>query len=198
MMQQLHRFLEKVSRRAVWAGGIALLVSAFIVTIDVLMRKFFSITMSGSDEISGYVFAASTTWAYSFCLLHRANVRIDALYNFLPRAVKAILDVGGAVLLLVYMGILTKHATFVFLESWANNSVSVTTLQTPLWIPQLLWLGGLYLFISTLIFVCLHSLIGLLQGDLNRVQMAVGVRSVEDEVLEETHGMGVHLKTGST
>lgn len=195
-MQQLHRFLEKVSRLAVWAGGIALLVSAFIVTVDVLMRKFFSITMSGSDEISGYVFAASTTWAYSFCLLHRANVRIDAFYNFLPRPVKAVLDVGGAVLLLTYMGILTKHATLVFLESWANGSVSVTTLQTPLWIPQLLWVGGLYLFMLTLIFVCLHSLIGLLQGDLKRVQMTVGVRSLEDEIMEETHGMGTDLKTG--
>jgi TRAP-type C4-dicarboxylate transport system permease small subunit len=195
-MQQIHGLLEKISRRAVWAGGLALLIAAFIVTVDVLMRKFFSITMSGSDEVSGYVFAASTTWAYSFCLLHRANVRIDAFYNFLPRPVKAVLDVVGAILLLLYMGILTQHATNVFLESWANGSVSVTTLQTPLWIPQLLWIGGLYLFMLTLIFVCLHSLIGLLSGNLNRVQMTVGVRSLEDEIMEETHGMGANLKTG--
>ena len=195
-MQQLHILLEQISRRAVWIGGLALLFAAFIVTIDVFMRKFFSITMSGSDEVSGYVFAASTTWAYSFCLLHRANVRIDAFYNFLPRAVCAVLDVVGAILLLIYMGVLTERATHVFLESLANGSVSVTTLQTPLWIPQLAWVCGLYLFLITLIFVCLHALIGLLRGDLVRVQLTAGVRSLEDEIMEETHGMGINSKMG--
>tara|TARA_R110002096_G_scaffold195143_2_gene377764 strand:+ start:1346 stop:1939 length:594 start_codon:yes stop_codon:yes gene_type:complete len=195
-MHQLHGFLVGVSRWAVWAGGLALLISAFIVTVDVFMRKFFSITMSGSDEISGYVFAASTTWAYSYCLLNRANVRIDALYNFLPRPVRAVLDVVGVTLLLGYMGVLTERATGVFQESWANGSVSVTTLQTPLWIPQLLWLAGLYLFMLTLVFVTITALVGLLKGDLDRVQMTAGVRSLEDEIKGETHGMGAKFKTG--
>ena len=74
----IHAALDKLSRIAVWFGGIALLISAVIVTLDVLSRKIFGVTMSGSDEISGYVFAASTTLAYSYCLINRANIRIDA------------------------------------------------------------------------------------------------------------------------
>ena len=195
-MHHLHAFLFRISRWAVWAGGLALLISAFIVTVDVFMRKFASVSMTGSDELSGYVFAASTTWAYSYCLLNRSNVRIDALYNFLPRPVRAVLDVVGVTLLLLYMGVLTERATGVFMESWANNSVSVTTLQTPLWIPQLIWLAGLYLFMITLIVVAITALLGLLKGDLERVQMTAGVRSLEDEIKGETHGMGANFKTG--
>ena len=76
-LDSIHRFLKVVSNWAVWLAGLALLLCAFMVTVDVFFRKYLNMTMSGSDEISGYVFAASTTWAYSYCLLNRSNVRID-------------------------------------------------------------------------------------------------------------------------
>ena len=131
-----------------------------------------------------------------YCLLHRANVRIDAFYNFLPRPVRAVLDVVGVILLLGYMGVLTEKAIGVFAESWANNSVSITTLQTPLWIPQLLWLSGLILFMLTLVFVSLYALMNLLRGDLAGVQRIAGVRSIEEEIDEETHGMDLKKQAG--
>ena len=108
---QVHSALQLASRWLVWLGGVALLISAIIVTVDVLCRKFIGVTMSGSDEISGYVFAASTTMAYSYCLLHRSNVRIDALYNLLPKPVTATLDVIGLSLLLYYMWVMTNAAS---------------------------------------------------------------------------------------
>ena len=195
-MQQLHALLGRISRYAVWVGGAALLGAAVLVTLEIFLRGAFNVSIGGADEISGYIFAASTTWAYSFCLLHRANVRIDAFYNFLPRPVRAVLDVVGTVLLLGYMGILTESALNVFLESWANNSTAITTLQTPLWIPQLFWLAGLMLFMVTLIVVALYSLLTLLRGDIAGVQRIAGVRSIDEEVAEETHGMGPKAPAG--
>ena len=153
MFKAIHSRLEKISQYAVWLGGAALLAAALMVTVDVFCRKFFSITMSGSDEYSGYVFSATTTMAYSYCLLHRSNVRIDALYNLLPRWLTAVLDVIGLSLLLYYMSIMNYFAVISFHDSWVNNSVSITTLGTPQWIPQLFWVSGLALFFITLIFV---------------------------------------------
>jgi TRAP-type C4-dicarboxylate transport system permease small subunit len=150
-MAAIHAKLETLSRWLVWAGGAALMVAAIIVTIDVLCRKFLGVTMSGSDEISGYVFAASTTWAYSYTLLHRSNVRIDALYNLLPRPVTAVLDVIGLALLLYYMWFMTSTAVLAFLESWELNSVSITTLETPQWIPQFFLGNG-----SGRVFLCFN------------------------------------------
>ncbi len=196
MLQRLHGALEHISRIAVWCGGAALLVAAVIVTVDVLLRKTFSITMSGSDEISGYVFAASTTWAFSYCLLHRANVRIDALYTFLPRPVRAVLDIIGAALLLLYISLLTDKAIDVFVTSWENDSVSISTLAVPLWIPQLAWVAGLMLFMVTLVFVTLYALVGLVRGDLDRVQIVAGVPSMEEGIEEEVHGMGAKTRAG--
>ena len=197
MFAAVHVRLERISQYAVWAGGAALLASALMVTVDVLSRKIFSVTMSGSDEYSGYVFSATTTWAYSYCLLHRSNVRIDALYNLLPRPVTAVLDVIGLGLLMYFMSIMTYYAFVSFHGSWVNNSVSITTLGTPQWIPQLFWVAGLTLFFVTLTFVVIYALVALLQRNWDLVAKIAGVPSIEEVMDEETHGIDVALASGS-
>jgi TRAP-type C4-dicarboxylate transport system permease small subunit len=189
MLQTIHDRLDRISLLAVWAGGGALMLCAIMVTIDVFFRKFFSMTMSGSDEITGYVFAASTTWAYSYCLLRRANVRIDAVYNFLPTIVRCLLDLTGLLLLLWFMVVLTNQAITVFTTSWEHNSVAITTLATPLWIPQLFWVAGLVLFIVTLVFVIVYALTLMARRDWAGFRRVAGTLSVEEEIQEETAGM---------
>ena len=198
MLESIHSRLERISQLAVWVGGAALLAAALMVTVDVLSRKIFNITMSGSDEYSGYVFSATTTWAYSYCLLHRSNVRIDALYNYLPRKVAAILDVVGLLLLFYFMSIMTYYAMVSFVDSWVNNSVSITTLGTPQWIPQLFWVAGLILFFVTLIFVVVYSIIALLQRNWDLVARVAGVPSIAETMQEETHGIDVALVSESS
>ena len=198
MLESIHSRLERISQLAVWVGGAALLAAALMVTVDVLARKIFSVTMSGSDEYSGYVFSATTTWAYSYCLLHRSNVRIDALYNYLPRKITAILDVVGLLLLFYFMSIMTYYAMVSFVDSWVNNSVSITTLGTPQWIPQLFWVAGLILFFVTLIFVVVYSIIALLQRNWDLVARVAGVPSIAETMQEETHGIDVALVSESS
>ena len=190
-LDAIHHALQRISLWAVWIAGLALLLSAVMVTVDVFSRKFFSVTMSGSDEVSGYVFAASTTWAYSYCLLNRSNVRIDVLYNFLPVTVRAVLDVVGVALLLYYMSYLMRKAFGVFWTSWTGNSISTTTLQTPLWIPQLMWFLGLALFVVTLSFMLLYTLVALIRRDTALVQRVAGAMSAQEEIVQETHGLDV-------
>jgi TRAP-type C4-dicarboxylate transport system permease small subunit len=188
---KIHHALKELSRWLVWLGGGALLISAIIVTVDVISRKFIGITMSGSDELSGYVFSASTTMAYSYCLLHRSNVRIDAFYNMMPQALRATLDVIGLALLMYYMWFMTEAGVLAFLESWELNSVSITTLETPQWIPQFFWMAGLVLFFAMLIFVTLYSLVALLQRNWDLVGRIAGIPSIADVIEEETHGVDV-------
>ena len=190
-LDAIHKFLKTVSNWAVWIAGLSLLLCAIMVTVDVLFRKFFSMTMSGSDEVSGYVFAASTTWAYSYCLLNRSNVRIDVLYNFLPIRIRAILDMVGIALLLVYMAYLTRKAFDVFWTSYTGNSVSNTTLLTPLWIPQLAWFLGLLLFVITLTFMLLYTTVALLRREPELVQRIAGAMSTEEEIVTEVQGLDV-------
>jgi TRAP-type C4-dicarboxylate transport system permease small subunit len=196
MLAVIHERLEHYSRVAVWIGGATLMAAAMMVAVDVMSRKFLGMTMSGSDEYTGYVFSATTTWAYSYCLLHRSNVRIDALYSRLPKQVTAILDVVGCLLFVYYMAYMTYYAGLAFTDSYVNNSVSITTLGTPQWIPQLFWFTGLAMFFLTLIFMTIYAIIGLLQGNWELVARIVGVPSIAEVMEEETQGQDVVLATG--
>ncbi len=188
MFATIHETLKRISTYAVWISGAALMISAIIVTVDVLFRKFVGWTMSGSDEVTSYVFAASTTWAYSYCLLHRANIRIDAVYNLLPRFVRNLLDLLGIFLLLFYMAVLTDRAIVTLQDSLDYGSVSNTTLTTPLWIPQLAWVSGLVMFMITLVFVGAYAATAMIKGDGAKVTAIVGILSIEEEIEEETRG----------
>ncbi len=196
MLETIHKRLEYFSRFAVWICGAALMGAAIMVAVDVISRKFTGWTMSGSDEYTGYVFSATTTWAYSYCLLHRSNVRIDALYSRLPKQVTATLDVVGCILLLYYMAYMTYYSWVAFEDSYVNNSVSITTLGTRQWIPQLFWFTGLATFFLTLIFVTLYAIVALLQRNWALVARIAGVPSIAEVMQEETHGQDVVLATG--
>ena len=198
MIAKIHERLEYFSRFAVWICGATLMAAPLMVAVDVVSRKFFGLTMSGSDEYTGYVFSATTTWAYSYCLLHRSNVRIDALYSRLPKQATAVLDVVGCILLLYYMCYLTFYAGLAFVESYENNSVSITTLGTRQWIPQLFWFTGLAMFFLTLIFVTLYAIVALLQGNWELVARIAGVPSIAELMEEETQGQDVVLAAGDS
>ena len=97
-------------------------------------------------------------------------------------------------MLLFYMGYLTSKAVDVFFTSWERDSVSITTLSVPQWIPQLLWLSGLCWFVITLSFLLVYVLVSLVLGDVTTVQKVAGAMSAEKKIDEETQGMDAMRK----
>ena len=187
MLDSLLRRLATVSRYAVWAGGAMLIFAAFMVTTDVLIRATTGRSMGGSDEISGYLFAVSTSWAFAHALLHRVNVRVDALYLLMGRSVQAVLDVLGVATLAVLVFVVTWRAVWVFEYSASYWAKSITPMQTPLAIPQFFWLLGLLLFSAALIVVLLRCLIAVARWDRAAIERLVGARTLKEEVEEEIH-----------
>lgn len=184
----LHK-LNSTTRIAVWVGGAMMFFAAFMVTIDVLCRKLLGISLAGSDEISGYLFAISTAFAFPFALLQKANVRIDVVYLQCPRRLRALLDLLGISLLTVFCVIVTWRAALMVGVTWENNSHSITPLHTPLIIPQGLWLLGWCLFCFTLLFVMFGMVSAFVRGRLDDLEALGGAPSMEDEIKEETSGL---------
>jgi TRAP-type C4-dicarboxylate transport system permease small subunit len=177
---------EVVSQRLVWLSGALLILSAFIVTIDVFARKIFGVSMAGSDELSGYAFGIATMLSLSFALIHRSNIRVDALYQFFPKPLRAILDVVGLALLVSFIGYMAWRGYFLLADSIAYQSRSITPLRTPLVIPQGAWFVGMAFCVVTGVSLLIASLIAVLRGDWNYVQRLLGVKSVDEQIEEET------------
>lgn len=192
-MNILDRWLALASllaRVGVWFGGLLVLASAFLVAYDVIVRKLFSITIGGADELSGYAFAIGTTWALAFTLLQRANVRVDALYIRLPAWLCGVLDVAALLVLGLFVGLLTWQAWAVLDTSLAFDARATTPLQTPLWIPQSLWVAGLALFAFTWLPLLLRAFLALLAGDLATVRRLAGARTIEEDAASEASHLG--------
>ena len=178
-------FADRISHYAIWAGGTMVLASAILVSVDVLLRKLFLVSLGGADELSGYAFAIGTTWALAFTLLRRANVRVDALYIHLPQAICAVLDIVALIAFGGFLALLTWQAWDVLDTSLAFNAHATTPLATPLWIPQALWLIGLVFFLFTMLPLLLRSLFALLGGDLAKVRSLAGARTIEEDAADE-------------
>ncbi|RTZ41698.1 TRAP transporter small permease [Candidimonas sp. SYP-B2681] len=184
-VNQLLKVATSLSRFAMWVAGGLTLASAIYISADVIARKFLSFSLGGSDELSGYAFAISISWALSFATLQRANIRIDALYQLLPVRISAMVDWIALVCLGVFIVFLTRYAGDVAGQSWANNSTANTILATPLWIPQYLWVAGLVWLCVVLALMLLRSSLALVTGDLDTVHRICGIRSTREEAEEE-------------
>jgi len=187
MLDHLHKSLAGTARWAAILGGFALMICAFMVTADVLSRKFLGVTMRGSDEITGYVFAGVTTWAYAHCLFTRSNIRIDVAYLKVGKRVRGTMDIVGLGLLSTYIFVLSRSAWDVLHVSWSYNYTSTTPLAVPLWVPQSVWFGGLAFMMLCCLVLMAASLRHLIAGRWQALSALIGVRSVEQDIKEETH-----------
>lgn len=176
---------EVLSRGAVWVGGGLMLASVGLICFDVLTRKLFHMAHSGSNELSGYAFAISTSWALAFGMLQKINVRVDVLYRLLPPRVGALLDLASVVLMGIFIGYLTYYAAFVAITSWEQGASANTSLGTPLWIPQGLWVIGMVWMFVILVLMLLRATLALITGDYPTIAQICGQRSTQDEAEEE-------------
>ena len=175
---------RRLSRAAVWAGGALTIASVLLITYDVIARRLLGVTVGGADELSGYAFAISVTWALAFTALDRANVRIDVLYQYLPVRLSAFLDWLALVSLGVFAVLLSWHASQVALVSWTGHATANTPLGTPLWIPQSLWAAGMVWFVIVLALMLVRASVALVTGDIPTLKAIAGVKTAVEEADE--------------
>ncbi|MFC4270466.1 TRAP transporter small permease subunit [Sneathiella chungangensis] len=186
MINRLLGSFEAISKRLVWLGGIMLIGAAFLVTIDVFARKFLNISLAGSDELSGYAFGMSTSLAFAYALLSRANIRVDAFYHLFPRWGRVASDIIGLALLLGFIGLIAYLGFNLLTDSFFHGSRSITPLRTPLAIPQTVWWLGLAFALLTGLLILVASLHAVFRKDWATIQRLVGVKSVDEQIDEET------------
>lgn len=184
----MDRLIERVhtlARYGVWFGGGLILLAAFVVSFDVVIRKLFNISLGGADEFSGFALAIGSAWAFGFALLERGHVRIDSIYTILPRPVCAVLDILGLSVFGIFMSLMAWQGTGVFLESVKNSTVTLSAIAWPLRYPQFLWVAGLWWFVVIVALLWIRAVLTIVRGDFLLVQKQIGSKTVQEEVNEE-------------
>jgi TRAP-type C4-dicarboxylate transport system permease small subunit len=179
------RVIGKLAELGAWMGGTLLVAVAFLVTVEVVLRRFFGIGLAAASELSSYTLAIAAAWGFSYALVHRAHVRVDAAVRLLPRPLVAWVDLVAMGALTIYAYLLVVHGWEVFHQSWLRNSRAMTPLLTPMWIPQGAWWLGLCLFLVACVATLGFALYRTLCRQWREANELVGVVTVEEEAESE-------------
>ena len=153
--------LKKNSEYFIYFCGILLFASVLLISADVVLRKFFSFSFGGADELSSYVLGILISWSLSYVLFEKMHIRIDIIHNKVSLRVNHLFDVIAMSFTFCFSVLLTYYSFDVLYTSILKNSTANTPLGTPLWIPQGIWWLG-FLFFS---LVCQRYLIEKIGGN---------------------------------
>jgi len=186
MLDRLLSSTHTLSRVLVWVGGVLILGSAFLVTVEVFLRKLFNVSIGGADELSGYAFGVATSLGLAFALFERAHIRVDALYTLFPTPLKLAASLFGLVLLIGFAGVITWTAWSMVADTLHHGSRSITPMRTPLAWPQIPWLFGWIFFIFSGFLILLVAIRAILQKDVAKADALIGMKTVEQQIEDET------------
>ena len=166
-------------------SGYACLGLSFLIVAEILGRKFLNVSIQGVDEIGGYVVAITSAFGMALTTFDRGHTRIDVLLSRLPMRLRVLLNVLAYLALAAASAFIAYMAWSTLSDSLRFGAVSPTPLQTPLWLPQSLWVAGFTLFCLTAIWMALHGVMALRQG-LVAAERALAPPTVAEEVEEAT------------
>ncbi|MDN3522777.1 TRAP transporter small permease subunit [Halomonas ramblicola] len=195
---QPYLLARRLAHGAAIAAGYAALGLSLLITFEVLARKLFGFSLQGVDEIGGYVLAIGVSFSFAYALLHRAHTRVDVLLTRLPGWLQAPLNVLAMLMLAAFSSFMLWRAIETLGETLEFGSLASTPLQTPLWIPQGLWVIGLGVFTILTVLLAARALLLLVGGRLAILDRDYGPRTTDDELDEarQDYGGGTPAEPG--
>ena len=174
---------QRISRILAWiGGGIILFGCAGLITIDVITRYVFKRGMVESFEISSYALAACIGLGMGFTVTSKANIRVDILLDALPDPVRVICDIIASLSLAVVAAALAWYSFGTLRQSYAMGARSVSSLQTPMILPQGIWWIGLFWFACMAALIPLQAIGRLIRRDRRGFDALVGSLRVSEEI----------------
>lgn len=184
-MERAMNLARRLCQMGLWFGGALVLLAALLIGVDVVLRKFFQMSIGGADEIAGYGLALGTSWGLGATLLDRAHIRIDSLYVVFPRWLRLTLDLVGLALFLGFFGLVALRGWDVVEQSWISSSRSHTALETPTVIPQFLWVAGFAILLAAGILLIVQAVLLMARGEYGAATRVISTRSAAEEVEDE-------------
>ena len=165
-------------------GYLCIALSIFI-SIEVILRKLFSTSLQGADELGGYVLAITSSIAFCVALIGNSHIRIDLVHYKFPQKMQAILN-WTAKLSILFLALLLAYTSFgVLQETISYGSTAPTPWATPLKYPQFFWFLGLVLFSLLALYYFYSATRLLVTGRWDDLRILFQPKGSADEVKEE-------------
>ncbi|MBE0586209.1 MAG: TRAP transporter small permease [Desulfofustis sp.] len=165
-------------------GYLCLGLSLFV-SVEVVMRKAFSKSLQGADELGGYVLAIGSTLAFCIALIGNNHIRIDIFHYKFPARMQAWLNWIAQLAMFFIAFLLAFSAVQVLMETISYGSTAPTPWATPLHYPQIPWTIGLVIFFALACYYLINATWLLVTGRWDKLRVLYQPKGSADEVKEE-------------
>ncbi|MFP3342808.1 TRAP transporter small permease [Halomonas sp. SIMBA_159] len=165
--------------------GSVMLLLALLITLETLIRKFFSLSLGGVDELGGYAIAIAAPLAFCVAMVEQSHIRINLLHMRLNTRTQAILNALAALSMGLLAAFLLYFTVQTVLDTQMYGSIAQTPWATPLIYPQIVWLVAMLAFGVAAALLSAKALYLLLKRDWKTLNQNFGPSSATDELEAE-------------
>jgi TRAP-type mannitol/chloroaromatic compound transport system permease small subunit len=179
MLLKLEKLFDRFSNLMGWIAGFLNLVMLVNVFYDAIMRYFFNTGSIALQEMEWHLFSIVFLFGMAYTLKEDGHVRVDILYDYFSPRWKAIVNIGGALLLLIPLSLLITEGSFWYVhEAFTSGEISGDPggLSYRWLIKSVIPVSFVFLIISAIGFV-LHNI------NIFRGIEAPPVHSIEDKAI---------------
>jgi len=136
---------DLLDRVLVWACALATIAAGLVLTYSILVRYFLHISTDWQDEMAVFLLVGAIFLSAPYVQSVRGHIAIEALEEFLPRAVERLRALVSDVVCLAFCAFFDWQCWLLLLEAIEDGRVTDSAWAPPLWIPYSLMTAGMTL-----------------------------------------------------
>ena len=177
--------MERFGRVIGAVFGAIMISLSILVTTETIIRKVFSISLGGVDELSGYAMAIGAPLAFAVATIERSHIRINVLYSKFPTPLQGLANLASVLATLALSVFFLIFGLETLNETVSYQSLAQTPWATPLVYPQSVWVGSMIVFVLIAGWIALRALRALVRDPWGRLAAGFGPERVEEELEAE-------------
>ncbi len=163
-MEKLLRWSDRIASLGGALSGIGICLGVLLVTVEIVMRTFFSKTLYITEEYTGYLMTGLTFLALGYTLREKGHIRMTFLHTVLHGKKRLLLEALCLLAGLVFALLMTWTTSLFFWDSVVFGSRSMQISETYLAIPQFFLPLGSGMFALQFFAELLRTLAGFFGG----------------------------------
>lgn len=143
--------VDGLSSAGLFLASVTVLVLVGLITAELVMVHLFQRSLLFVDDLAGQLVAIFAFLAIAYCLREGSLIRVEVFYNRLNALWQPFVSIVFSLASLLFAVIIEQHLVRLVLSSHRYGVRTLSALEMPLWIPQLvLPIGGAVLILAIL------------------------------------------------
>lgn len=150
-MKTLVRVNDIVGNLAIWISAGLLVYIVCHISLEIVMRSFFSASTFSMDEFVGYAIGSMTFLSLAHTFRHRKHIRVSILQSFVKGRTEIVVELLCITFTFGITLFLARYIWRTLARDFSRGTVSPTLTETPIWLIDSAIFIGLVLFLLQLL-----------------------------------------------